>query len=408
MNRILQGDVGSGKTLVAMMAMLIGIDNGYQVALMVPTEVLAEQHYYTISSFLKDMEVRIGLLTGSTHNRERKLLQEQINTGSPLIIIGTHALIQENVAFSKLGLIIIDEQHRFGVMQRSILVEKGIQAHILMMTATPIPRTLALTIYGNLDVSTLNEMPPNRPPVQTYWRFEDKTEEINAFITERVAKGEQVFIVYPLVEESEKIDLKAATESYNHYKNDRFAGFRTALLHGKLKSEEKEKVMQDFSNGKIDILFSTTVIEVGVDVPNATIMVIEHAERFGLSQLHQLRGRVGRGLKKSYCILKTAYKISETAQKRLQIMTESSDGFQIAEEDLHIRGWGDFFGTRQSGLPIFKIANPVFDQDILKTARKDAFEIVNDDPHLRKDENTHLKEYFLSHFKEKVKYFNIS
>jgi ATP-dependent DNA helicase RecG len=408
MNRILQGDVGSGKTLVAMMAMLIGIDNGYQVALMVPTEVLAEQHYYTISKFFKKLEVKAVLLTGSKSTSERKLIQKQINSQEPLIIIGTHALIQENVTFSKLGLVIIDEQHRFGVMQRSILVDKGIQAHILMITATPIPRTLALTIYGNLDVSILDEMPPNRPAVQTYWRFEDKAENINTFIKDRVEKGEQAFIVYPLVEESEKIDLKAATESYNHYKSGKFAGFNTALLHGRMKSEEKDKIMQDFSNGQIDILFSTTVIEVGVDVPNATIMVIEHAERFGLSQLHQLRGRVGRGLKKSYCILKTSYKLSETAHKRLQIMTETSDGFQIAEEDLRIRGWGDFFGTRQSGLPDFKIANPVLDQNILQTARKDAFKIVQDDPHLRKEENSHMKEYFISRYKEKVKYFNIS
>ena len=407
MNRILQGDVGSGKTLVAMMAMLIAIDNGYQVALMVPTEILAEQHYYTISRFLKDMDILIGLLIGNTPAKKRKLLQDQINTREPFIIIGTHALIQEKVTFSKLGLVIIDEQHRFGVMQRSTLVEKGIHAHLLMMTATPIPRTLALTIYGNLDVSTLDEMPPNRQPVQTYWRFEDKTEEINAFIVDKVDKGEQVFIIYPLVEESEKIDLKAATESYNHYKKGRFTGIRTALLHGKMKSAEKEMIMQDFSNGKIDVLFSTTVIEVGIDVPNATIMIIEHAERFGLSQLHQLRGRVGRGLKKSYCLLKTSYQISETAQKRLQIMTETTDGFQIAEEDLRIRGWGEFFGTRQSGLPVFKIANPILDHDILQTARKDAFETVNIDPHLRKSENIHLKEYFVSNFKDNLKYFNI-
>jgi ATP-dependent DNA helicase RecG len=408
MNRILQGDVGSGKTLVAMMAMLMAIDNGYQVALMVPTEVLAEQHYYTISVFLKDMDVTIELLIGNTPAKERKLLQEKINTKEPLIIIGTHALIQEKVTFSKLGLVIIDEQHRFGVMQRSTLVDKGIHAHLLMMTATPIPRTLALTIYGNLDVSTLDEVPPNRQPIQTYWRFEDKAEEINTFIVDKVGKGEQVFIIYPLVEESEKLDLKAATENYNHFKKGRFAGLRTSLLHGKMKSVEKEKIMQDFSKGKIDVLFSTTVIEVGVDVPNATIMIIEHAERFGLSQLHQLRGRVGRGLKKSYCILKTPDEVSETAQRRLQIMTETTDGFQIAEEDLRIRGWGDFFGTRQSGLPVFKIANPIFDQDILQTARKDAFEIVNNDPHLRKAENIHIKEYFISDYKDSLKYFNIS
>jgi ATP-dependent DNA helicase RecG len=408
MNRILQGDVGSGKTLVAMMAMLIAIDNGYQAALMVPTEVLAEQHYFTISKFLKEMDLSVGLLTGSTSSSDRKALHERLNSKDPFIIIGTHALIQENVTYSNLGLVIIDEQHRFGVMQRSTLLEKGIQAHVLMMTATPIPRTLALTIYGDLDVSTLDEMPANRPPLQTYWRFEDKTEEINAFIADRVEKKEQAFIVYPLVEESEKVDLKAATENYNHYKNGRFASYQTALLHGQMKSEEKEKIMRKFSAGKIDILFSTTVIEVGIDVPNATLMVIEHAERFGLSQLHQLRGRVGRGLKKSYCILKTPYRISETAQKRLQIMADSSDGFQIAEEDLRIRGWGDFFGTKQSGIPVFKLANPVLDQRLLQSARKDAFEIIKKDPHLRSDENSELKEYFILQYQDKVKYFNIS
>jgi ATP-dependent DNA helicase RecG len=277
-----------------------------------------------------------------------------------------------------------------------------------MMTATPIPRTLALTIYGNLDVSTLDELPPNRPVVQTLWRFEDKTDEINSFISKRIEKEEQAFIVYPLVEESEKIDLKAATESYNHYSENIFSSYKTALLHGQMRSEEKESVMRGFSEGNIDILFSTTVIEVGVDVPNATIMVIEHAERFGLSQLHQLRGRVGRGSKKSYCILKTPYQISETAQKRLQIMTETSDGFQIAEEDLRIRGWGEFFGTRQSGLPVFKLANPVLDQQILVATRKDAFEIIKNDPQLRSEENSDLKAYFILHYQEKVKYYNIS
>jgi ATP-dependent DNA helicase RecG len=408
MNRILQGDVGSGKTLVAMMSMLIAIDNGYQAALMVPTEILAEQHYFTVSKFLADMGVPVRLLTGSTPSADRKSIYTQLNSNEPLILIGTHTLIQEKVTFTKLGLVIIDEQHRFGVMQRSTLLDKGIQAHVLMMTATPIPRTLALTIYGNLDVSTLDELPPNRQAVQTLWRFEEKSEEINTFISDRVQKGEQVFIVYPLVEESEKMDLKAATESYHHYKSNRFTSYNTALLHGKMKSDEKETIMRGFSEGKIDILFSTTVIEVGVDVPNATIMVVEHAERFGLSQLHQLRGRVGRGSGKSYCILKTPYNISETAQKRLQIMTESSDGFLIAEEDLRIRGWGEFFGTRQSGLPIYKLANPIFDRDILRNARKDAFGIIKNDPHLRKEENDPLKKHFIAHFQDKVKYYNIS
>jgi ATP-dependent DNA helicase RecG len=400
--------VGSGKTLVAMMTMLIAIDNGYQAALMVPTEVLAEQHYLTISKFLTELGVTVRLLTGNTTNAERKSIHAQLNSDEPLIIIGTHALIQEKVRFASLGLVIIDEQHRFGVLQRSTLLEKGIQAHVLMMTATPIPRTLALTIYGNLDVSTLDEMPPKRQDVATLWRYEDKTEEINHFISQRIEEGEQAFIVYPLVEESEKVDLKAATESFELYRMGSFAGYQTALLHGQMKSEEKEKIMRGFSEGKIDILFATTVIEVGVDVPNATIMVIEHAERFGLSQLHQLRGRVGRGSKKSYCILKTPYQMSDTAQKRLQIMTETSDGFLIAEEDLRLRGWGDFFGTRQSGLPAFKLANPVLDQDILQTARQDAFQIVKNDPHLRKEEHSALRDYFTSHYKNKVNLFNIS
>ena len=408
MNRILQGDVGSGKTLVAMMTMLIAIDNGYQAALMVPTEVLAEQHFLTISKFLTELGVTVRLLTGNATNAERKSIYAQLNSDEPLIIVGTHALIQENVTFASLGLVIIDEQHRFGVVQRSTLLDKGIQAHVLMMTATPIPRTLALTIYGNLDVSTLDEMPPKRQDVATFWRYEDKTDEINNFISQRIEKGEQAFIVYPLVEESEKVDLKAATESFDVYRKGSFAHYKTALLHGQMKSEAKDKIMRGFSEGKIDILFATTVIEVGVDVANATIMVIEHAERFGLSQLHQLRGRVGRGSKKSYCILKTPYKISETAQKRLQIMTESSDGFLIAEEDLRLRGWGDFFGTRQSGLPAFKLANPVFDQDILQIARKDAFKIINGDPHLRKQEHNALRDFFMQTYKDKVKYYNIS
>jgi ATP-dependent DNA helicase RecG len=400
--------VGSGKTLVAMMTMLIAIDNGYQAALMVPTEVLAEQHYITISKFLTALGVAVRLLTGNTTTAERKSIYAQLNSDEPLIIIGTHALIQENVKFASLGLVIIDEQHRFGVLQRSILLDKGIQAHVLMMTATPIPRTLALTIYGNLDVSTLDEMPPKRQEVVTFWRYEDKTDEINTFIVQRIEKGEQAFIVYPLVEESEKVDLKAATESFDLYRKGVFSRYQTALLHGQMKSDEKEKIMRGFSEGKIDVLFATTVIEVGVDVANATIMIIEHAERFGLSQLHQLRGRVGRGSKKSYCILKTPYQISETAQKRLQIMTESSDGFLIAEEDLRLRGWGDFFGTRQSGLPSFKLANPVLDQDILQIARKDAFKIINDDPHLRKQEHNALRDFFMQTYKDKVKYYNIS
>lgn len=366
MNRLLQGDVGSGKTLIALMAMLIAIDNGYQTALMVPTEVLAEQHYFNISKILESTHVRVLLLTGNTSTSQRKLIKSTLDSKQPLIIIGTHALIQENIEYSTLGLIIIDEQHRFGVLQRASLVDKGIRADVLVMTATPIPRTLALTVYGNLEVSILDEMPPYRLHTKTIRRFDDKTADIIKFVKEKVGKGEQVFIVYPLVEESEKVDIKAATESFNSYKNKEFKKYKTALLHGRLVSDQKESIMRSFSDGNIDILFSTSVIEVGVDVPNATIMIIEHAERFGLSQLHQLRGRVGRGRNKSYCILKTPAKISETAQKRLQMMVTTNDGFQIAEEDLRLRGWGDFFGTRQHGINYFKIANPVLDNDILK------------------------------------------
>lgn len=407
MNRLLQGDVGSGKTLIALMAMLIAIDNGYQTALMVPTEVLADQHYFNVSKLLKSTNISVLLLTGNTSASQRKLIKSRLDSKEPLIIIGTHALIQENMQYSTLGLIIIDEQHRFGVMQRASLVDKGMQTDTLVMTATPIPRTLALTVYGNLEVSILDEMPPDRPHTQTIWRFEEKTADINRFVKEKVDKGEQVFIVYPLVEESEKMDIKAATESFDMYKNNEFKKYRTALLHGRLASDQKESIMRGFSDGNIDILFSTSVIEVGVDVPNATIMIIEHAERFGLSQLHQLRGRVGRGRYKSYCILKTPVKISETAQKRLQMLVKTNDGFQIAEEDLRLRGWGDFFGTHQHGVNYFKIANPVLDNDILQNARRDAIEIIKDDPQLRKEENQLLRNYFVANFSDKFNLIKI-
>ncbi len=408
MNRLLQGDVGSGKTLVAIMVMLLTIDNGFQAVLMVPTEVLAEQHYLNISKILEDLSVEVLLLTKSTTVERRKEVDLLMQSGKPLIAIGTHALIQEGVKFKKLGLIIIDEQHRFGVIQRSRLREKGRSPDVLVMTATPIPRTLALTVYGNLDVSILDEMPAGRPATQTLWRFENKTNKIYEFIKKRVESGEQVFIVYPLVEESEKIDLKSATESYNQLRESEFKAYKTALIHGRLKSDEKERIMREFSEGKIQILFSTTVIEVGVDVANATIMLIEHAERFGLSQLHQLRGRVGRGEKKSYCILKTPNQVGEIARERLKIMTNSTDGFLIAEEDLRLRGWGEFFGTRQHGLPVFRLANPIIDHEILKTSRSDAFRLINEDPHLRSPENTNLKMYFLANFAEKINYIKIS
>ncbi len=407
MNRLLQGDVGSGKTLVAVMAMLIAIDNGFQTALMVPTEVLAEQHYLNITKILKDLAVEIILLTKSTNIEKRKEVNLLMQSGKPLIAIGTHALIQENVKFKKLGLIIVDEQHRFGVVQRSRLQEKGISPDVLVMTATPIPRTLALTIYGNLEVSILDEMPAGRIATQTIWRFDNKANDIYEFINKHVKNGEQVYIVYPLVEDSEKIDLKSATDSYEQLKENEFKAHYSALIHGRLKSDEKERIMRGFTEGEIQILFSTTVIEVGVDVANATVMLIEHAERFGLSQLHQLRGRVGRGTKKSYCILKTPNQVGEIARKRLKIMTSTTDGFLISEEDLKLRGWGEFFGTRQHGLPTFRLANPILDHEILKTSRHDAFIIINEDPHLRLQENSDLKVHFLENYAERINYINI-
>jgi ATP-dependent DNA helicase RecG len=408
MNRLLQGDVGSGKTLVALMAMLIAIDNGFQTALMVPTEVLAEQHFYNISRLLKQSDITVVLLTGNTAEDQRRELNQLLSEGRPVIVIGTHALIQESINFSKLGLVVIDEQHRFGVTQRASLMAKGMRPDVLVMTATPIPRTLALTVYGNLDVSILDEMPPGRIPVKTVWRFDDKAEQILEFIKQKVRNGEQAYIVYPLVEESEKIDLKAATESYRYYQSNDLKDFRTALLHGRMKSEDKEKIMQAFSRGEIQILFATTVIEVGLDVANATIMLIEHAERLGLSQLHQLRGRVGRGSKKSYCILKSDRRVGETARSRLRILTESSDGFRIAEEDLKLRGWGEFFGTRQHGLPAFKIANPLADQEILQQSRRDAFNLIEKDPQLREPEDQPFRKYFFERYAEKIAYFKIS
>ncbi len=408
MNRLLQGDVGAGKTLVALMAMLIAIDNGRQAALMVPTEILAEQHYFNISKMVKDLDVKVQLLTGSSTAKERRQVAEALQSGEPQIIIGTHALIYDNAEFPNLGLIVIDEQHRFGVMQRARLIEKGVRADVLVMTATPIPRTLALTAYGSLDVSVIDELPPNRKPVTTIWRFDNSAPKIYQFIKERIRAGEQVYVIYPLVEESEKMDLKAATEAYNTLCKTVFKEFKLGLLHGRMSPAEKEAVMKAFVRNEIQILISTTVIEVGIDVPNATVMLIEHAERFGLSQLHQLRGRVGRGKQKSYCILKTPYNIGEIAQQRMKIMTETQDGFVIAEKDLELRGWGDFFGTRQSGMPDFKIANPIKDRAILEQARKDAFELVGNDPFLRKAEHQALLEYLKTHLKDRLELANIS
>ena len=408
MNRLLQGDVGSGKTLVAMITALIAIENGYQVALMAPTEILAEQHFLNIQDMLADTHTSLRLLIGSLKKKVKDQVHQELKEEKIDLVIGTHALVQEKVEFRNLGLVIIDEQHRFGVLQRGELIGKGWHPHVLVMTATPIPRTLAMTFYGDLDSSVIDEMPPGRKPVVTVWRQENKLKEIYQFIRDKVKSGEQAYIVYPLVEESEKIDLKAATESYHHLQKNVFPEFRLSLLHGRMRSEEKENGMRKFKSGEIRILVSTTVIEVGVDIPNATILLVEHAERFGLNQLHQLRGRIGRGPKKSYCILITPGDINEEARQRIRMMEKTTDGFKIADEDLRLRGSGEFFGTRQHGMPDLQFADLVDDQKIIQTARKDAFAIIDRDPQLRFPENETIREYFQKHFVEKFKLIKIS
>lgn len=384
MNRLIQGDVGCGKTIVALMSMLTAVECGYQAALMAPTEILAEQHYINIHRLVEDLGLKIHLLTGSKRNKEAGM----IASGDADIVIGTHALIQEGVSFKKLGLIVIDEQHRFGVMQRATLKKKGTNPDTLIMTATPIPRTLALTLYGDLDYSVIDELPPNRNPIITRLFSEKNKSRIYALIEGEIKKGRQAYVVYPLIEESEKTDLKSAITGAEALQK-MFPGFKTGLIHGRMKPVEREEVMREFKEGGIHILVSTTVIEVGVDVPNATLMVIIHAERFGLSQLHQLRGRVGRGSGQSYCIL-LSYGGSDDARKRLDVMVETTDGFRIAEEDLNIRGPGEFFGTRQSGMPDLRVANLLRDVKILEIACKEAFAIIERDaalsgyPELRK------------------------
>jgi ATP-dependent DNA helicase RecG len=374
MNRLLQGDVGSGKTIVALVAMLTAMENDYQTALMAPTEILAEQHARNIKRILAKSPYRIELLSGSMKSADKKKLHQAIAAGDVHGVVGTHALIQEAVKFEKLGLIIIDEQHRFGVMQRAELRARGMNPDVLVMTATPIPRSLAMTVYGDLDVSIIDEMPPGRTPIATriYADNADDRKQVKRLLAGEVRAGRQVYVVYPLVEESEKMDLRDATRRYEYLRDQVFPKFSVGLLHGRMKPEEKEDVMRRFVNGEIQILVSTTVIEVGVDVPNASVMVIEHSERFGLSQLHQLRGRVGRGAEQSYCVLLASDKQTDVARERLGIMEETNDGFKIAEKDLEIRGPGEIMGTRQAGLPEFRVANLVRDLDILQAARKEA------------------------------------
>jgi len=372
MNRLLQGDVGSGKTIVALIAMMAAMENGYQTAFMAPTEILAEQHARNIKRLLAKTPYRVELLTGSQRTAQKKRLHDDLGGGQIHACIGTQALIQESVSFEKLGLVVIDEQHRFGVLQRAELRARGFNPDVLVMTATPIPRSLAMTVYGDLDVSIINEMPPGRTPIETSVYGEDQRQEVKRLITREVRAGRQVYVVYPLVEESEKMDLKDATRRYEYLRDTVFPKFSVGLIHGKLKSAEKEDVMKRFVSGEIQILVSTTVIEVGVDVPNATVMVVEHAERFGLSQLHQLRGRVGRGGESSYCVLLTSDRKTSVAEERLGIMARTSDGFVIAEKDLEIRGPGELLGTRQSGLPEFRIGNLVRDLKILEKAKQEA------------------------------------
>ena len=393
MNRLVQGDVGSGKTVVAVAALLHAIDNGYQGAFMAPTEILVEQHYANLQDYLQPLGLETRLLIGG----QRKLLREEILAdlaeGRAHVVVGTHAVIQEGVAFQNLGMAVVDEQHRFGVMQRAELFSKGENPHMLLMTATPIPRSLAMTVYGDLDVSIMNEMPAGRKPIITKLFSEKRRGEMYEFLRTQLREGRQAFVVYPLVEESEKLDLKDAESGYEKLQVE-FRPYKVDLVHGRMFSYEKEEAMDRFKSGDTDILVATTVIEVGVDVPNASLMVVEHAERFGLSQLHQLRGRVGRGAAQSYCILMADYRRSPEAEQRLGAMVQTTDGFEISELDLTLRGAGDFFGTRQSGLPDLKIADITQDQEILVRAREAAFDLLHRDPQLREPDHAELRAYY--------------
>ena len=407
MNRLLQGDVGSGKTIVCVFSLLTTISNGHQAAVMVPTEILAEQHYLTLSKLLTPLGLNIVLLVSGLRRKVRERILAEIASGRVHIIIGTHAVIQQDVEFKKLGLIVVDEQHKFGVLQRADLRKKGVNPDVLVMTATPIPRTLALTVYGDLDISVIDQMPPGRREVKTYWVSEKKRQGLYNFIKKETAKGRQAFIVYALVEESEKLDLKAAVDMRTELQNNVFKDLKVGLLHGRMSGSEKEETMKAFRDGEYNILVSTTVIEVGIDIPNASIMFIENAERFGLSQLHQLRGRIGRGRHESYCILMSAG-ISEDGRKRLSAMTRTSDGFKIAEYDLSLRGPGEFFGTRQHGLPELKIANLVTDIKVLEMAQQEAFDLIKKDPGLSSPEYALIKEQVKQKFKGKLELLSVS
>lgn len=409
MNRLIQGDVGSGKTLVALMSMLMAVDNGYQACLMAPTEILANQHYDNIRRLLGDLPVRVALLTGSTKKKDRVPMHEDLRNGQLHLLIGTHALIEDEVQFKCLGLVVIDEQHRFGVVQRSRLWTKSERApHVLVMTATPIPRTLAMTLYGDLDVSVIDELPPGRKPIQTIHRYDNQLADLYRFMHRSLQEGRQIYVVYPLIEESERSDYKNLLDGYEHIRSV-FSEVEVGMVHGKMKPAEKEEQMQRFVRGETRILVATTVIEVGVDVPNASIIVIQNAERFGLSQLHQLRGRVGRGADQSYCVLLTSYKLSQDGRKRIDIMTSSNDGFEISEADLKMRGPGDIEGVQQSGMPFdLKIADLARDGQLIEYARRLAQEILKEDPDLETPGNVLLKNGLKKRYGKRINWGVIS
>ena len=407
MNRLLQGDVGSGKTIVAVLAAAIAIGNNVQIAVMAPTEILVRQHYESFKKFSEIGKITCAILVGNTKEGERKKVIDALKTGRIDLIVGTHALIQKDIEFKNLGLVIVDEQHRFGVVQRGDLVEKGLNPHFLAMTATPIPRTLAITYHGDMDLSIIDELPKHRKPVITKKIGPERLKNVYNFMNNEVSKGRQCMIVYPLVEETEKSDLTAAVEAYETLSRTAFTDVNVGLIHGRMKKEEKDNIMNEFSDNRIQILVSTTVIEVGIDVPNATVMLVEHADRFGLIQLHQLRGRVGRGSEKSYCIF-VQRDITENSRKRLDIMERTNDGFVISDEDLKLRGPGEFFGIRQSGFFKYKIADLVMDGPIIKSARKAAFDLVAKDPHLRDRSFIELRRHFLKEYQHMLDFVNIS
>lgn len=408
MNRLLQGDVGSGKTLVALMSMLLAADNGFQSCIMAPTEILANQHFESVTDMLGEMDIKVGLLTGSTSKKKREVLHSSLRNGEMQILIGTHALIEDTVQFKKLGLVVIDEQHRFGVAQRAKLWKKStVPPHVLVMTATPIPRTLAMTLYGDLDLSVIDELPPGRKSIKTYHYFDKDRMKVFGFVRKQIEQGRQIYIVYPLIEESEKMDLKDLNDGYESVIRA-FPDFKVSIVHGKMKAADKDFEMQRFAKAETHIMVATTVIEVGVNVPNATVMIIENAERFGLSQLHQLRGRVGRGGDQSYCILMTSYKMTKEGKTRMQTMVETTDGFKIADVDLKLRGPGDLQGTQQSGVLDLKIADLIKDEFILKAAREEAISLLEDSEKFNSEANEPIKRELLRREKQLTDWSEIS